>query len=380
MGKTGWIVMLVSIGIGTWIIHSDAEAQTPTGEAQVKADTLASDAGRQEVKQAVHTVGGFLKNLFGISPDRLRTKSLRIAVIVLIWLISALVMRVVKWINRRIVYSEWGPLKYVFREHSRSITLNSLIINLIKYVIYFTAFGYILTELGINYRTYLASLSLIGIAVGFGSQGLVQDIVTGFFILFESQFVVGDMVEITGQFGIVEEMGLRTTRLRNYLGELMIFPNRNIAVVGKFWKRAMEACVDVALASKEMAEKAAAQLQKIGQEFEKQFKEIILERPEVLGLVVLETGELFVRMQAKIWPQQQWVIDAQMVPRIREIFKREGIEIPGDRVVTFYHLPDSKEKTQSIVHRIRTIVSRASNRLSPEELKDLGEEEYRSET
>ncbi|MFH1008229.1 MAG: mechanosensitive ion channel domain-containing protein [Candidatus Latescibacterota bacterium] len=352
--EKAWRLLAWAALIGLCVAFSDV-----WGQSAASTDTLPAGTSRQEVKQAANRVGDFLKGLFEISPESLRTKFLRIAVVALIGLIAMWVMKVITWINQWIVYSEWGPLRYVFRQHQRSITLNSLVINLIKYVIYFTALGYILIELGINYKTYLASLSLIGIAVGFGSQGLVQDIVTGFFILFENQFSVGDMVELTGQFGIVEEIGLRTTRLRNYLGELMIFPNRNIAVVGRFLKGAMEVCVDVALANKEMADKAAAQLQQIGNEFGKQFQEIVLEGPEVSGLIVLETGEFFIRMLAKIWPQQQWVIEQQMVPRICEIFKREGIEIPGDRVVVFYHLTDREVGNQNIVQRIRDMVSRS---------------------
>ena len=80
-----------------------------------------------------------------------------------------------------------------------------------------------------------------------------------------------------------------------------------------------------------------------------------MKAPEVTGLMKLETGELFVRLQAEIWPAQQWVVDAQMVPRIREIFKREGIEIPGDRVVSFYHFPEQKQVTAGLIQRIRNV-------------------------
>ncbi len=375
LGKMGLIAVLLAIVMGIWIVCSDAAAQT--AKSQTKIDTVKSGAEDLGAKGAIATIAKFVKELFEISPDSIRRKSLRIVVILVIWFISGLIMRLITLVNRLIVYSKWGPLKYVFREHQRSMTINSLIISIIKYIIYFTAIGYILRELGINYRTYLASLSLIGIAVGFGSQGLVQDIVTGFFILFESQFSVGDMVEIAGQFGIVEEIGLRTSRLRNYLGELMIFPNRNIAVIGKFLKGAMEVCVDVAIVSKDTSEKAASQLRQIGEEFEKQFKEIILEKPRVSGLVVLKTGELFVRMQTRIWPQQQWVIDLQMVPRIREIFKREGIEIPVDRVVVFYHLPEAQRKNLSVVRRIRRMINHATSKpdSSEGEVEDLEGEE-----
>lgn len=313
-------------------------------------------------RDAMQAVGNFVKDLFQVSTTNLEEKFTRILIVFLIGVIAKYFMDLVQLVSRWMVYSQTGPLKYVFRNHKRSITVHALLINLTKYVVYFTAFGYILGELGINYTTYLASLSLIGIAIGFGSQGLVQDVVTGFFILFENQFSVGDMVEISGQVGIVEGIGLRTTRIRNYFGAEVIFQNRNIPMVGRYDKGAFEFYVDVALADEEKAGDAATLLGHVGREFEKQFSEIIMGTPEVKGLVELETGERFVRLYGRLWPTQQWVIDAQMVPRIREIFKREGLEIPGDRVVAFYHLPGQPKQDQGVVKKIQHMIGQARSR------------------
>lgn len=334
---------------------------------QAEADT--TSVVRQEEKSAFVAVIDYMTELFDVSMRNIKEKALRILVIVLICIVARLVMKVVQAIGYFMVYSEWGPLRYVFRDHQRSITVQALIINLVKYIVYFTALGYILNELGIDYKTYLASLSLIGIAIGFGSQGLVQDVVTGFFILFENQFVVGDMVEIAGQTGIVEEIGLRTTRLRNYLGGVMIFPNRNIAVVGRYEKGGMEFNVDVAVPQADRVEAGADLLQRIGDELSKQFDDVILDEPEVIGVITLATGETFLRLYGRIWPAQQWVVDAQMVPRIRELFKQGGIEIPGDRIVVFYHLPTKEEKVQPALHRLRRIVRETVDRFDDDDAK-----------
>ena len=351
MHRLRGIAVLVVFAIGAGMACNGAWAQAAKAPAQTD-----STASAPAAKEALGPVTQFVKDLFDISAIDLREKFMRILVILLIGVIAKVFMDVVKTVSRFIVYSDWGPLKYAFRNHQRSITLHGLVINVLKYIVYFTALGYILNELGVKYTTFLASLSLVGIAVGFGSQGLVQDVVTGFFILFEDQFSVGDMVEISGQVGIVEEIGLRTTRLRNYFGAQVILQNRNIPMAGRYKKGAFEVGVDVAVATEEMAEKAAGLLHKIGEELEKQFREIIMACPCIVGLMELETGELFVRMRGKIWPLQQWVIDAQMVPRIREIFKREGIEIPGDRVVAFYHFPDDEKEDGAVLRKIRQIV------------------------
>jgi len=285
----------------------------------------------------------YLRRLFRLSPHSAKLKAERILGIVAIMVVSGLIITVMRLLSRFVIFSKWGPLKFLYaHQKNRAMTMNSLILNVLKYIIYFTAFGFILSELGVNYKAYLASLSVIGLAIGFGSQGLVQDMVTGFFLIFESQFDVGNMVEISGQTGIVNELGLRMTKLRNYLGQLIVIPNRNIAIVGKYSKGALQAFVDVAVKSPEAAEQGAAELQQIGDEMHRQFQGVILTRPKLLSPLSLKTGEHFIRMYLEIWPQQQWVIDQQLVPRIREILKSKGFEIPGDLVATFYRAREER--------------------------------------
>jgi small-conductance mechanosensitive channel len=273
-----------------------------------------------------------------LSRKSTESKLHRIAVILLVAIGCRLLLSLFRGLIRFIIYTDWGPLKYIYRyRKNRTMTMYSLVLNVSRYVIYFYALGLILTELGIDYRAYLASLSVIGLAIGFGSQGLVQDMVTGFFIIFEGQFDVGDMVEIPPHTGIVEELGIRMTRLRNYLGQKVVIPNRNIAAVGNYVKGAQQAYIDVAVADAEAATKACGILQGVGEELRRQFEGIVLGDPAVPRPMSLATGEHFVRMELSIWPQQQWVVDQQLVPRIKEMMKNSDLEIPADRVAVFYH-------------------------------------------
>lgn len=314
----------------------------------VLAGRTAAYAQEPSGQGALHQWTRFLSWLFQVSSEDLERKLMRVAIALGILLGAKFFMDLVQWASRRLVYSRWAPLALLFGDRQRSITLQTLFISIARYVVYFTALGYILSQFGIDYRAYMASLSLVGIALGFGSQGLVQDVVTGFFILFEDQFSVGDMVEIGGQVGIVEEIGLRTVRLRNYHGAQVIFSNRNIPMVGKYRKGAFEVGVDVAVADPEKGERAVQLLGQLGVELEKQFREVVIGVPQVEGLLRLETGECFVRLRARIWPAQQWVIDNQLVPRIQELFAREGLEIPANRVVAFYHFPEEEELPQTL--------------------------------
>jgi len=285
----------------------------------------------------------YLRRLFRLSPHSVGLKAERSLGIVAIMVLSGLIITVMRRLSYFVIFSEWGPLKYLYGHHkNRAMTMNSLVLNVLKYIIYFTALGFIMAELGLNYKAYLASLSVIGLAIGFGSQGLVQDMVTGFFLIFEGQFDVGDMVEVSGQIGKVEELGLRMTKLRNYLGQVVMIPNRNIAMVGNYTKGALQAFVDVAAKNPEVAKQGAVELQQIGEEIYRQFQGVILTRPQLLGPLSLKTGEHFIRMYLEIWPQQQWVIDQQLVPRIREILKSKGFEIPGDLVATFYRAREER--------------------------------------
>ena len=165
------------------------------------------------------------------------------------------------------------------------------------------------------------------------------------------------MVEISGQTGIVEELGLRMTRLRNYLGQVVVIPNRNIAVVGAYSTGALRAVVDVAVGSPEDGEKAGPVLRTLCTEIGRQFQGVIRGDPEVIGPLSLSTGERFVWIKVGIWPAQQWVVDQQLAPRIRETLKREGIEIPSDRIVAFYSGPEKKP--------VRTWRGRQSEGASP---------------
>lgn len=266
-----------------------------------------------------------------------KSRAYRSLFIVAVIVVCRLFLWMLHGVFHVLVYSNQGPLKYIYRQHkSRTMTVYSILLNASKYVVYVLAIGFILNELGINYTTYLASLSVVGLAIGFGSQGLVQDMVTGFFIIFEDQFNVGDMVDINKNVGVVEELGLRMTRIKNYQDQRVVIPNRNISIVGNYSRGSLSAHVDVAVADESAFGSLSNAMVHVAGEIKQQFDRLILDVPESVTQIKLGTGECFARLDLPIWPGEQWVIDQQLVPRLREYCQAQGIGIPQDRVIVFY--------------------------------------------
>ena len=136
------------------------------------------------------------------------------------------------------------PLRHSER---RENTLLKLLENTLAYVVYFSAILAVLAEFSIDVRGLLAGAGVLGLAVGFGAQSLVKDVITGFFIIFENQFSVGDYVKIGTAEGIVEEIGLRTTKIKSFTGEVSILPNGTISQVVNYSMENSLAIVDVAI-------------------------------------------------------------------------------------------------------------------------------------
>jgi small conductance mechanosensitive channel len=329
-------------------------------EYELTKDALTLRGGdlRKDVKLTRQTnVVDYVGDWFSISGAKLRQKAFRVGIILAVVAGARLVIVLLQALSEILIYSNRGLFRHVYKFNKRRVrTYHLLVLNVVKYVIYLVALGFLLTEFGVDYTTYVASLSVVGLAIGFGTQGLVQDMVTGLFVIFENQFDVGDMIEISGQTGVVTELGLRSTRLRNYLGQEMIIPNRNISVVGNYRAGAMQALVDVSVTTPEAARKGEEVLTTLLKELHEQFQGVIMTPPVVEGVFTLDTQERFVRARLHIWPGQQWVVDQQVLPRVREAFQRAEVVIPADRVVVTYNFHEKRHGptlTERLAKRIQ---------------------------
>ena len=169
----------------------------------------------------------------------------RILLVGIVAILAHLIVRLVRLLANRFMAAEFSA-KWI-----KTRTIVSLLISSIIFSAYFGAFGLILHEFGVSLTAYLASASILGLAIGFGSQGLVQDVVTGLTVIFSDLFHVEDMVEISGQPGIVTSIGMRFTRLRNSLGAEVYIPNRTIANVIVYPRGYIRCLADISLSSDE---------------------------------------------------------------------------------------------------------------------------------
>ena len=336
---------------GAYAVEGGALTLTPEGgeaagyKFRLDGDALVLSGGdlRGEVRFTRQPgVAGLVGWLFDVSRESAALKAWRLLIIVAVAVAARLLIALLKRISRFLIVSELGPLRYLYRQRkNRSLTIHSLLLNTVKYIVYIIALGVALSELGINYVAYVASLSVVGLAVGFGAQGLVQDFVSGVLIVIEGQFDVGDMVEISGQTGVVEELGLRMTRVRNCQGQLVVIPNRMIAVVANYSRGGQRLLVDVAAADAKAAAETAKVARAVAADVAEEFGRVILEPPQAHDNVAL-AEEVFARVGVLVWPGQQWVVNDQLVPRLRERLKSEGLEPPGDRVVVFTPAGEAK--------------------------------------
>ena len=239
----------------------------------------------------------------------------RLALIVVLAVLVHLTVKAIQFISEWIIrksHSQRSRLDFVTHQ-PKFITLIQLLANAATFCLYFFAMGLVLQELGVDLTHYLASASIIALAISFGSQGLVQDVVIGLTLIFSDAMDMGDMVEIAGTvvvIGRVEEIGLRFTKLRNFYNQVIFVPNRNIANVSRFLHGGLLVYADVQIPAEADRDKAVQSIQNTSTGMWIQFGAIILEEP-VIGPVETVTGGgwEYVRVHFKVWPGQGSLIE-----------------------------------------------------------------------
>ena len=188
----------------------------------------------------------------------------------------------------------------------------------------------ILERLGVNTTPILAGAGIVGLAVGFGSQTLVKDLINGLFILFEESIRVGDFVMVDKKGGTVEAVGLRTVKLRDFNGTVHVIPNSSINTSSNYSKVFSRTVMDIGVAYREDVDQVIAVLKEVAEDLrnDPDYGKNILEPLEVLGLDRFDDSAVIIRIRFKTKPLKQWGIKREFYRRMKRVFDERGIEIP----------------------------------------------------
>ena len=208
------------------------------------------------------------------------------------------------------------------RRVQRAKTMGDLLKSVITGVIIAVFGTMILSELGVNIAPIIASAGIIGIALGFGAQSLVKDFLSGTFMIFEDQYGVGDVVDLGEAVGTVEAVTLRVTRLRALDGTVWYVPNGEILRVGNKSQNWSRAVVDVGVAYGEDLVRVQRVLTEVAHDLwdDDEFREVIIEEPEVTGVEALTADSVTLRVMIKTLPLEQWAIGRELRQRIKARF------------------------------------------------------------
>lgn len=291
------------------------------------------------VADLISSIEGFL-GLFGVELETARRQGLRIVAILLLALLAWYLVRLVS--ARLLKVTDDGDDTTLSLREKRAQTVSGLLRGVGRLVI-ITFVVILILDTFMNITPLLAGAGIIGLAISFGSQSLVKDVISGFFILMERQFDVGDVVQLAGKSGTVERMSLRMVMLRDVDGSVHVIPNGQIAAVTnqtRGWSRAIidigvnygsdvDAAIDV-LADE--ARKLAA---------EDAWAPKLDGRPEILGVLELRENAVILRVQFRTRPGKHWEVGREFRRRAIIRFDREGIRIPyPHRTVHVRHLDD----------------------------------------
>ena len=208
-------------------------------------------------------------------------------------------------------------------------TISEVLASVTKYTVWFIVICSILTNFGVNVASLIAVAGVGSVAIGFGAQSLVQDIITGMFILFEDQFGVGDIITVDMLTGTVESIGLRSTRIRSADGDLHIIPNGMIKIITNMSKEFNRATIDIGVAYEENIDRV---IDVMKDETSKIFKNKmitgLIAEPKVLGIIDLADSAVVIRILADTDIGENWQVEREIRRFMKKRFDKENINIP----------------------------------------------------
>jgi small-conductance mechanosensitive channel len=300
----------------------------------------------------------FLSELVLVANTWLLTGGLAsIGYIIIMIIAASFALRLVRNTARALVPASGKSLE---RQIARATTIRVVIESTAQIAIGTMVVLFALSSLGAPVASLLAGVGVLGLAISFGAQSLVKDVISGFFVLMEDQYGVGDVVQIAGLSGMVESVNLRITTLRDIEGRVHIIPNGQIdkaTIMTKEWSRFV---LDLDVAYRTDLDQALEILQDESMLFfnDRAWAWRFVEAPEVLGVERFAESGIALRVTFKTLPREQWAVGREFRRRIKRRFDNEGIEIPFPHVTFYWGEGQSppvlaNTRTQSHVEEVR---------------------------
>ena len=266
------------------------------------------------------------------------TSGLRILLIIVVtFVILKIIYKLIDGLESRIA-DRSGAFESALETGRRLTTITNLLKHLVFIILFGIAAMIVLREIGVDIAPIIAGAGIMGLAVSFGAQNLVRDIISGFFMIMEDQVRVGDVAVVNGTGGTVEEINFRTIVLRDLEGVVHVFPNGAITALSnksKGWSRYV---IDMGVAYKENVDHVMEVMKEIGKELyeDKNFSHLILEPLEVLGVDDFGASEVVIKCMIKTRPLKQWEVGRELRRRIKNRFDELGIEIPFPHMSVYW--------------------------------------------
>jgi small conductance mechanosensitive channel len=261
--------------------------------------------------------------------------------VALIAILTYLLIRIISTVSTQLERAMTRDTSADMVEHiKRARTISRLLRNGLTTALVIVAALMTLRELGLDIMPILTGAGIVGLAVGFGAQTLVKDLISGFFLMLENQVRVGDVAQINGTGGLVEAINLRTIVLRDAEGTVHVFPNGSIERLANLTKDFSYYVIDVGIAHKEDPDAVIEVLRQVGAELasDERYRPSILEPLEIQGVDAFTDMQITIKVRIKTLPLRQWEVGRELRRRIKKAFDRQGIEMPS-RATNVYVTP-----------------------------------------
>lgn len=244
---------------------------------------------------------------------------------ILLIIVMFLIIKIGNKIIDKFVKNQINSKRSFSMDTQKALTVGAILKSSLKYIVYFSGAAIII---GSTFKVSAAVLSAVGFVVGIGAQSLVKDIINGFFIIFEDQYGVGDHVTIGVYSGIVENIGIRATTLKDFSGDIHNIPNGSVLEVTNHSRYDMRFIVDVEIAYEEDIDNTINIITDTCKKFQKSNSEEIRENIEVLGAISLNASGVTIRVVGKSKPLSQWKMERDLRKEIKKSLDEAGVEIP----------------------------------------------------